>query len=637
MHRFAQACLFMKIIKRLLKYAAPLHHYVPEYLIYTFLGIVFGVVNFTMLIPMLNILFGVAKTTVVNQAPEFSFSVNYFIDIFNFHFSQIIVSKGKLYALGFVCAIIFIATLLSNFFRYMAVRVLIRLRLNTMQRIRNEVYAKLAHQSLHFYHGIKKGAVLSTITNEVQEVEGSLINALQIWLKEPFVLIIYFIGLFYISPTLTLFTIVFLPVSGLLIATITNKLKKISYFSVALLEKILSHTEETISGIRVIQSFSAEKYSIDRFQKINKEFSDTSRQMFRKKELTSPISEFMGILVVVSIIMYGGYLLITKGDQAGLSGSSFITYLVLYSQIIQPLKSISNATSNVQRGIVAGEKIFSLLDEPVRITQKEGHVSKTDFTTGIEFKNLSFRYNTTDVLKNINLTIPKGKTIALVGESGSGKSTMADLMSRFYDPTEGQILIDGVNMADINLNDVRSLISFVGQDAVLFNDTIFNNISFGTINANPEEVKRAAAIANAHNFIMESDDGYNTVIGDRGLKLSGGQRQRLTIARAVFKNAPIIILDEATSALDTESERLVQDAIYKMMENRTSLVIAHRLSTIRHADEIIVLQKGEIVERGTHDDLIEKQGYYYKLVQMQTPRQTTKNPQPPSAGGGFIA
>lgn len=605
----------MKVIKRLLKYATPLHHYIPEYLIYTLLGIIFGLINFTMLIPMLNIMFGITKTEVVQQPPAFSLSVDYFTGLFNYHFTHIIATKGKMYALGFVCAIIFIATVFSNLFRYLAVKVLIRLRLNTMERIRNELYSKLTHQSLHFYHNSKKGNILSTITNEVQEIEASLINALQSWLKDPFIVIVYFIGLFYISPTLTLFTIVFLPVSGILIASITNKLKKLGYFSVDLLGKILSHTEETISGIRVIQSFAAEKYSISRFRKINREFSRTSRSMFSRKELTSPLSELLGILVVVTIVMYGGYLLTT--NQSTLTGSLFITYLALYSQIIQPLKSISNASSNVQRGIVAAEKIFGLLDEPIQIQEKKDSIAKGDFTDSIELRNVTFRYQKQNVLNNINLRVQKGRTIALVGESGSGKSTLADLVSRFYDPSEGEILLDGIKLSDIRLNDLRSLISFVSQEAVLFNDTIFNNIAFGATDAPAEAVKQAAIIANAHSFIEQADEQYDTVIGDRGMKLSGGQRQRITIARAIFKNAPILILDEATSALDTESERLVQDAINKMMENRTSIVIAHRLSTIRHADEIIVLQKGEIVERGTHEELIGRQGYYYRLVQMQ--------------------
>jgi subfamily B ATP-binding cassette protein MsbA len=608
----------MKVIRRLLKYATPLHHYLPEYIIYTILGIIFGLINFTMLIPILNIMFGVAKAEVMTSPPEFSLSVDYFTTLFNYHFSNIIATKGKMYALGFVCVIIFFATILANLFRYLAVKVLIRLRLTIMERIRNNLYSKLTHQSLHYYHNSRKGDILSVITNEVQEIESSLVNALQVWLKDPFIVIVYFVTLFFISPKLTLFTIIFLPVSGLLIASITNKLRRIGYFSGELLGKILSHTEETISGIRVIQSFAAEKYSINRFKKVNREFSRTSKSMFSRKELTSPLSELLGIIVVVIIVMYGGYLLTT--DQSVLTGSLFITYLALYSQIIQPLKNLSNASSGVQRGIVAGEKIFALLDEPVKIEEKEAGIEKKTFDGNIELRNINFRYTTQDVLSNINLTIKKGKSIALVGESGSGKSTLADLISRFYDPTEGQVLIDGVDVRDIKLTDLRSLISFVSQEAVLFNDSIFNNIAFGKTDASLEQVKNAAQVANAHSFIEQTDNGYDTIIGDRGMKLSGGQRQRITIARAVFKDAPILVLDEATSALDTESERLVQDAINKMMQNRTSIVIAHRLSTIRHADEIIVLQKGVIVEKGNHEELMSKGGYYYRLVQMQEVR-----------------
>ena len=331
-----------------------------------------------------------------------------------------------------------------------------------------------------------------------------------------------------------------------------------------------------------------------------------------------PLSEVLGIMVVVIIIMYGGYLLLN--NKSTLTGSSFITYLALYSQIIQPLKNISQASGNVQRGIAAGEKIFALLDEPIKVDQNINGIEKKSFEKSIELKNVSFRYTTNDVLSNINLTITKGKSIALVGESGSGKSTLADLILRFYDPTEGEILIDGINVKDIKLTNLRGLISFVSQEAVLFNDTVFNNIAFGEENASLEEVKKAALIANADSFIQETDEGYNSSVGDRGMKLSGGQRQRLTIARAIFKDAPILILDEATSALDTESERLVQDAIDKMMHTRTSIIIAHRLSTIKHADEIIVLQKGLIVEKGNHEELIRKQGYYYRLVQMQDVR-----------------
>lgn len=609
---------FMKVIKRLLKYATPLHHYLPEYIIYTILGVIFGLINFTMLIPILNILFEITKTQTVTQVPEFSFSIYYFIDLFNYYFTNIVATRGKMYALAFVCVIIFMAALLANLFRFLAIKVLIRLRLNMMERIRNQLYIKLTHQSLDYYNNRRKGDILSTVTNEVQEIENSLVNALQAWVKEPFIIVAYFVALFIISPTLTLFTIVFLPVSGLLIASITNKLRKYGHFNLTLLGRILSHTEETISGIRVIQSFAAEKYSTDRFKKINKEFSRSSKKMFSRRELTMPLSEVLGIMVVVIIIMYGGYLLLN--NKSTLTGSSFITYLALYSQIIQPLKNISQASGNVQRGIAAGEKIFALLDEPIKVDQNINGIEKKSFEKSIELKNVSFRYTTNDVLSNINLTITKGKSIALVGESGSGKSTLADLILRFYDPTEGEILIDGINVKDIKLTNLRGLISFVSQEAVLFNDTVFNNIAFGEENASLEEVKKAALIANADSFIQETDEGYNSSVGDRGMKLSGGQRQRLTIARAIFKDAPILILDEATSALDTESERLVQDAIDKMMHTRTSIIIAHRLSTIKHADEIIVLQKGLIVEKGNHEELIRKQGYYYRLVQMQDVR-----------------
>jgi ATP-binding cassette, subfamily B, bacterial MsbA len=608
----------MKVIRRLLRYLTPLHHYIPEYVIYTLLGIVFGLINFGMLIPMVNVLFGTTDAHMSAVPPKAEFSVRYLIDLFNYQFTRISNTQGKLSALIFVCAIVLASNLLANFFRFMAGKVIIRLRLTLMERLRNALYQKLTHQSLRFYHTRNKGSLLSTMTNEVQEIDGTLVMALQVWLKDPFIVLAFFIFLFALSAKLTLFTLVFLPVSGLLIARVTRSLRHMSRENSSLLERILSHIEETISGIRVIQSFAAERYSIDRFASINRDFTLNRRRMARRGEIAAPLSEFLGITVFISVIIYGGYLL-TQGDSS-FTAAQFITYLAVYSQVISPLKGISNATSNIHRGVVAGEKIFALLDEPVQIEQKEGHVAKKTFTTALTLHQVGFRYQTDNVLHEINLTLPKGKTVALVGESGSGKSTLADLVSRFYDPTEGQITLDGIDLRDINLTDLRSLISFVSQDAVLFNDTIFNNIAFGTLNPDAAAVERAAKIANAHQFIMDSEQGYDTVIGDRGMRLSGGQRQRLTIARAVFKNAPIIVLDEATSALDTESERLVQEALNNMMENRTALVIAHRLSTIQHADEIIVLQKGRIVERGTHKELIQRGGYYFKLVQMQEVR-----------------
>lgn len=606
----------MKKIFRLLSFGKPLRHFFPEYIIYTILGILFGLLNFTMLIPILRILFGqeaVANTPAVK--PEFSLSVKYLSDFFSYQFYQIIQTKGKFFALFVVCGIIALSTVLANVARYLSVKAIMRLRLRLLQGLRNSLYAKLVNQSLSYYHNVKKGDIISVITNEVQEVESSVINSIQCWLKDPFVVITYFSVLFYMSPSLTLFTLIFLPVSGLLISYITKKLKKISWFNQDLFGKIMSFTDETITGIKAIQSFGAEKAMANRFQKLNKDFSDTSKRMFSKREMAAPISEILGVLVVIGIVLYGGYLLLN--GRSSLDGSQFITYLILYSQIIQPLKNISNSTTGLQRGLVAAEKIFQTLDEPVRITETANAIDKSSLEESIEIKDLSFNYTGTPVLNKISFTIKKGKTVALVGESGSGKSTLADLLQRFYDPTEGSILFDGVDIKNLNLLSFRKLIATVSQEAFLFHDTVKSNIVFTAQDGDAAQIENAAKVANAHQFISQMDEQYESIVGDRGMKMSGGQRQRITIARAIYKDAPILILDEATSALDTESERLVQDAINNMMKNRTCLVIAHRLSTVKHADEIIVLKHGHIVERGTHDGLINQNGYYKRLVDMQ--------------------
>lgn len=615
----------MKKIIRLLSFAKPLRHYFPEYIIYTVLGILFGLLNFTMLIPILRILFGQeAMSNGPTQQPEFSFSISYFVDLFTYWFAQILHNgeKGPLKALGVVCGIIVFSTILANIFRYLAVRVLMRLRLKLLQNVRNALYNKLMNQSLSFYHNARKGDIVTIITNEVQEIEGSVVNSLQVWLKDPLIVLVYFVVLFYMSPSLTLFTLLFLPVSGLLISYITKRLKQIGWFSQELFGRIMSFIDESVTGVKVIQSFTAEEEMTHRFEKLNREFSKTSKKMFGKRELAAPISEVLGVMVVIGIVMYGGNLLLSgnKEGSAFLDGSQFITYLILYSQIIQPLKSISNTTTNLQRGLIAADKIFATLDAPIAIKDQPDAKEKTGFDTAIEVKNLSFDYTGKPVLKNISFTIAKGKTIALVGESGSGKSTLADLLQRFYDPKEGGIYLDGVDIRNLKLKSLRSLIATVSQEAILFHDSVKNNIVFNGEENNSEKLKRAASIANAHNFIEQMDEQYETQVGDRGMKMSGGQRQRVTIARAVYKDAPILILDEATSALDTESERLVQDAINKIMQNRTCVVIAHRLSTVRHADEILVLQKGEVVERGTHDQLVAQNGYYKRLVEMQEVR-----------------
>ena len=496
---------------------------------------------------------------------------------------------------------------------------MLRLRLKILGNLRSALYKKYIHQSLPYHHNKKKSDLLVVMINEVQEIESSVLNSLQVILRDPFIVLSYFGVLFYWSPELTLFTLLFLPITGFAISILTKKLKKLSYFSSEMMNKLLGISEESISGIKPIQSFTAENDMGEKFNQINNDFAKHSKRLFGRKELASPISETIGVLAALCLVLFGGYLILIDGTTS-LSGEAFIGYLALYTQLIQPLKNISSTSSNLQRGIVASEKIFDVLDSEVVIKDLPNATEKTSFEHKIDIKAINFAYEEKSVLNNINLTIAKGKTIALVGQSGSGKSTLIDLICRFYDVQNGEINIDDVPIKTIKIRNLRSLISVVSQDNFLFNDTIATNISLGNPTATMDDIIAAAKIANAHDFITAMPDGYLTSTGERGVKLSGGQRQRITIARAVLKNSPIIILDEATSALDTESERLVQDAINNLMNNRTSIVIAHRLSTVRHANEIIVLHQGTIVERGTHDGLIAEEGYYKKLVEMQEVR-----------------
>lgn len=605
----------MKILKRLIPFARPLRHFFPEYIIYTFFSIVFGLVNFALLVPVLGLLFN-KDAVAVTTKPTFSLSINFAKNFFNYHFSNIANEHGKFWALVFVCAIIGVSILLTNFFRYMSVRVMLRLRLKVLGNVRNALYHKYIYQSLPYHHNKKKSDLLVTMINEVQEIESSILNSLQVVLRDPFIVLSYFAVLFYWSPKLTLFTLLFLPLTGLAISILTKKLRKLSYFSSEMMNKLLGITEESISGIKPIQSFTAEEQMVNKFTEINNDFTKHSKRLFGKKELASPISESIGVLAALSLVLFGGYLILIDG-KTSLTGEAFIGYLALYTQLIQPLKNISSTSSNLQRGIVACEKIFDVLDSETVIKDAPNAIEKTNFTTKIELKNINFSYGQNQVLNNINLTIEKGKTIALVGQSGSGKSTLIDLICRFYDVQQGEINIDDTPVKNLKTSSLRSLISVVSQDNFLFNDTIATNISLGNPTATMNEIIAAAKIANAHEFISQMPDGYLTTTGERGVKLSGGQRQRITIARAVLKNSPIIILDEATSALDTESEKLVQDAINNLMQNRTSIVIAHRLSTVSHANEIIVMHQGQIVERGTHNSLMDQNGYYKKLVEMQ--------------------
>lgn len=605
----------MKILKRLLPFARPLHHFLPEYVIYTILGILFGVLNISLLIPVLQLLFS-QSPEVPARLPEASFSFSYIRDYFNYEFSSIMEEQGKFMALVFVCIFIMFGILLANVFRYLAVRVLLRFRLKVMEGLRNKLYDKYLAQSLRFHHNHAKGELIQTLTGEVQEIDTNVITPAQVLIRDPLMVIAYFIVLFIWSPELTLFTLIFLPITGIVITMLTQRLKKMTYYSQELQSRILSFTEESLGGIKQIQSFVAEKLMGSKFREVNHDLVRQGKQLQNKKELASPISEVIGVIAAVSLVMFGGYLIL-HGKSGDLTGPKFIAYIAMYTQVIPPLKALSQTVSSLQRGVVACEKYFSFIDEPVTVVNHENAQEKKEFREFIDIRNINFRYEQKPILKQINLRIPKGKTVALVGQSGSGKSTLVDLIARFYDVQEGSITLDGTDIRDIRLADLRNLIGVVSQESFLFNDTVYNNILLGNQQANAAEVEDAARVANAHDFIEQMEAGYLSMTGERGVKLSGGQRQRVSIARAVLKNAPILILDEATSALDTESEKLVQEALNKLLTNRTSIIIAHRLSTVRHADEIIVLHEGEIRERGTHDELLQQNGLYRKLVDMQ--------------------
>lgn len=605
----------MKTFLRLLRFSRPYHHYIPEYIIYITLFILFSLLNIGMVMPLLDVIFSTGQYKIVEQLPAFHFSADYFKDVFYYYMHQAILTKGKFGVLTYVCIMLVTFALLKSIFGYLSQSVLTRMRVNLVRKLRGSLHESYTTQSLSFYHNERKGDLLSIVSGDVVEIENTVVSSIQTIFREPLIIISTFFMLFYISPELTLFTLVFFPVTGFLISTISRRLKKKAGYSQSLLGSILNNTEETISGIRIIKAFNAEKFIMKKFDVENGKFSRTMKSIVNQRELASPLSEFLGITVIAVILLYGGNLIFTA--QSDLTASEFITYIALYFTIIAPAKNTAGAITYLQRGLAAGERVLRILDQDNPVKEAADAIPATPFRDKIVFRNVYFSYGQQDVLNNIELIVPKGKMIALVGESGAGKSTLADLVPRFYDVTAGSIELDETDIRKLQLKSLRNQISIVSQEAILFNDTVSNNIAFGIETHDQEKIIQAAKAANAHEFIMGLENGYDTIIGDRGMKLSGGQRQRLTIARAIFKDAPILILDEATSALDTESERLVQQAINELMKNRTSLVIAHRLSTIRHADEIIVMHKGEIVERGNHETLIEKNGYYKRLVDLQ--------------------
>ena len=600
--------------KRILGYVRPYWFSLLLNLVFNLLTIFFSLFSFALLVPLLNLLFQTEVVEVIAK-PEFALTSDYLMSYLNYVMSGLIVEHGHHYALVFICVVLLLSFLFRNVGRFFAYYAMAKVRVGTIKDLRKDLYDKILVLPLSFYGKQKKGDIMSRITNDVQEVEVSILNWIETLIKDPLTIFFYFVFLLSQSGKLTLFVLILLPIAGFVIGRIGKALKRQSKETQNKLAGITSTIEESISGLRIIKGFNAIGYSQKRFGEQNEVYSRSLLGVHRKRDMSSPLSEFLSAIVVIIVLWFGGNMILSGGS--GLSAAGFISYIIVFSQIISPIKSFAQGYFNIKKGIASADRIFEILDADEVITEKEDALEIKDFHQEIEYRHVSFHYGKEDVLKDIELKIPKGKVIAIVGESGGGKSTLADLLPRFYDVCEGCILIDGKDIRDYKINDLRGLMGIVTQESILFNDTVFNNIAFGMEDISKEAVMEAAKVANAHEFIMALEHGYDTRIGDRGMNLSGGQRQRLSIARAVLKNPPILILDEATSSLDTESERLVQDALSKVMSQRTSIVIAHRLSTIQHADEIVVLQKGQIIERGKHDELIALGGVYKKLTDLQ--------------------
>ena len=584
------------------------------YFICVLLSVVFTVISFAMLMPFLNLIFlgdsGMGSLTKAGGSQ--------IIQKMNDTLVNIIQNggvEGKINALLIICVIIFGATLLKNVFFYLSFYILNPVKNTIVNTLRQEIYDKILRLPIGYFTEKRKGDLMSRTTNDLSEVETSVVGVLEGWITYPLQIISYLVVLLVLSPQLTFFVLIFIPVMGFIIGRITRSLKKQSQEVAIKSGESVSILDETLGGLRVIKAFNVESILRNKFYTVNEDLLRSRNHISFRRDLASPMSEFLGVTMFCGILYFGGRLVL--GQSINLAPASFLTYLAMFYNIINPAKSLSTSFSNVRKGSAAMHRIDEVLNAPVTVDENINGKQISSFNHSIEFRNVSFSYEDYSILKNINLTIKKGQTVALVGSSGAGKSTLADLVPRFHDVTSGELLIDGVNIKDYALKSIRQLMGIVTQEPILFNDTIANNIALGKEHALQEDIIKAAKIANAHTFIENKEETYQTNIGDRGSKLSGGERQRLTIARAVLKNPPILILDEATSSLDTESERLVQDAINHLMQDRTSIVIAHRLSTVRHADEIIVLQKGEIAERGTHDELLAKNGIYKRLVDMQ--------------------
>ncbi|HVS97383.1 MAG TPA: ABC transporter ATP-binding protein [Puia sp.] len=601
----------MKKFSVILHYLSRYKGKIVLYMIFNILSIVFGLISLGMLSPFLSILFNQGGAAGGTPALNTN-AIGGLKDVL----LHVVQHSDRSTVLLVICLLIILSTLLKNLFYYWSSYISSPIRSATITFLRNDVYEKILSLPIGYFTERRKGDLISRMTNDIYEIESSVVSTLEGLIKDPLTIIGYLSYMVWLSPRLSLFLLILLPLTGFLIGRISRTLKRQSKDASIRLGESLSVLDETLGGIRIIKGFGAELLMRARFLQINDNLFHIRNKMNARRDLASPLTETLGIVILTIILYYGG-MLIFRTHGHGFSGGDLITYIAVFAMLINPAKTLSTSIFNVQRGAAAMERVEDLLKAPVTIHDDPEAKKLAAFNDRIEFQGVGFSYDDTSILAGIDLVIEKGKTVALVGSSGAGKSTLADLIPRFHDVSEGRLLIDGVNIKDYSLRSVREQMSIVTQEPILFNDTIAANIALGKPDATMDEIIRAATIANAHNFITQKEEGYQTNIGDRGSKLSGGERQRLTIARALLKNPPILILDEATSSLDTESERLVQDAINKMMEHRTSIVIAHRLSTIRHADEIIVLRKGRIVERGTHDQLMQLQGFYRKLVEMQ--------------------